>query len=196
MSEAVPIAVTRSIRRECGFDEVWLQDQIAENPSCLQLGELELVSRERQQAGGGRLDILLKNPEDDSMYEVEVMLGETDEKHIIHTIEYWDREKRKWPQRQHFAVLVAETVTSRFFNVIQLLSHCIPVIAVQANIIEVDGKKALHFRRYSTPTKSRGTCRRLPGIGMKTIGENTLLGRLIRQRPFWRWFVQFARIPR
>ena len=34
-------------------------------------------SRKRQQSSGGRLDILLKNPEDDSMYEVEVMLGES-----------------------------------------------------------------------------------------------------------------------
>jgi hypothetical protein len=146
MPEAIPIAATRWIR-DCGLDEIWLQDQIAESPGCLQLGELELVSRERQQAGGGRLDILLKNPQDDSMYEVEVMLGETDETHIIRTIEYWDREKRKWPQRQHFAVLVAESITSRFFNVIQLLSHCIPIIAVQANIVEVDGKKALHFSK-------------------------------------------------
>ena len=64
------------------------QPSIPDLETSLQLGELELVSRERQQAGGGRLDILLKNPEDDSMYEVEVMLGETDEKHIIHTIEY------------------------------------------------------------------------------------------------------------
>ncbi|MGO9115815.1 MAG: hypothetical protein ACLP9L_41950 [Thermoguttaceae bacterium] len=105
MSEQIPIAEVRSIR-ECGFNETWLQDQIAENPACLQLSELELVSRERQQLGGGRMDILLTDPEDDSMYEVEVMFGETDESHIVRTIEYWDREKRRWPQRQHFAVLV------------------------------------------------------------------------------------------
>jgi hypothetical protein len=146
MPEAIPMATTLWIR-DCELDEVWLQDQIAGNPACLQLGELELVSRERQQAGGGRLDILLKDPQDDSMYEVEVMLGETDETHIVRTIEYWDREKRKWPQRQHFAVLVAETITSRFFNVIQLLSHSIPIVAVQANIVEVDGKRALHFSK-------------------------------------------------
>ncbi len=41
------------------------------------------------------------------MYEIEVQLGETDPSHIIRTIEYWDLVKRKWPQRQHFAVLVA-----------------------------------------------------------------------------------------
>ncbi len=79
------------------------------------------------------------------MYEVEIMLGETDESHIIRTIEYWDNEKRKWPQRQHNAVLVAESITRRYFNVIQLLSHAIPVIAIQANIIEVNGIKSLNF---------------------------------------------------
>jgi hypothetical protein len=146
MSEAIPIAVTKRIR-DCGLDESWLQDQIAENPDCLQLGDLVLVSRERRQAGGGRLDILLKNPQDESMYEVEVMLGDTDETHIIRTIEYWDREKRRWPQRQHYAVLVAESITSRFFNVVQLLSHCIPIIAVQVNVVETDGRRLLHFSK-------------------------------------------------
>lgn len=143
---SVPIAATVSIR-DAGFDEYWLQDQIYENPGCLGLGELESLSKERLQSSGGRLDILLKNPEDDSMYEVEVMLGETDESHIIRTIEYWDNEKRRWPQRQHYAVLVAETITRRFFNVIQLLSHSIPIIAVQVNMIESDGHKALHFSK-------------------------------------------------
>jgi hypothetical protein len=81
------------------------------------------------------------------MYEVEVMLGETDESHIIRTIEYWDNEKRKWPQRQHSAILVAETITRRFFNVIQLLNHAIPIIAIQVNVVEADGKKILHFSK-------------------------------------------------
>jgi len=160
MTDAIPIGKSQSIR-ECGHDELWLQDQIADNPSCLQLGELEVIFRERQQASGGRLDILLKDPEDDSMYEVEVMLGETDETHIIRTIEYWDNEKRKWPQRQHFAVLVAETITRRFFNVIQLLSHAIPIIAIQVNVVEADGKKILHFSKildtYEEPEDEGGS---------------------------------------
>ena len=56
--------------RDCGYDEIWLQDQIVANPSCLGLGDLEVLTRERRQSSGGRLDILLKDPEDDSMYEV------------------------------------------------------------------------------------------------------------------------------
>lgn len=42
---------------------------------------------------------------------------------------------------------MAESITSRFFNVVQLLSHCIPIIAVQANIVELDGKRALYFSK-------------------------------------------------
>lgn len=88
----IPIAKTLPIR-EAGFDEYWLQEQIINNPSALELGDLEVISKEKIQSSGGRLDILLKDPEDDKMYEVEVMLGDTDESHIIRTIEYWDNEK-------------------------------------------------------------------------------------------------------
>jgi hypothetical protein len=140
----IPIAKTVSIR-EAGFDEHWLHEQIINNPSALGLGDLEVISKEKTQASGGRLDILLKDPEDDKMYEVEVMLGETDESHIIRTIEYWDNEKRKFPQRQHHAVLVAEKFSRRYFNVIQLFSHAIPITAVQAYMTDVAGQKALHF---------------------------------------------------
>jgi RecB family endonuclease NucS len=102
MSDEVEIAEPISIR-EAGLDEFWLQNQIWKNPSCLGLGDLDTIAKEKKQSGG-RLDILLKDSDDDSMYEVEIMLGETDETHIIRTIEYWDNEKRRWPQRQHFAV--------------------------------------------------------------------------------------------
>jgi len=146
MTEEIPIAHSISIR-EAGFDECWLQDQIWANPAGLGLGDLDALNKERQQNSGGRLDILLKDPQDDSMYEVEVMLGETDETHIIRTIEYWDNEKRRWPQRQHYAVLVAEQVTRRFFNVIHILSHSIPIIAIQASLVESYGKRSLFFTK-------------------------------------------------
>src|SRR6266853_1129666 len=61
--------------------------------------------------------------------------------------EYWLLERRRWPQRQHFAVLVAENITRRFFNVIQLFSLSIPIIAIQANIIEADARRMLHFAK-------------------------------------------------
>ena len=146
MAEEIAIGQSLSIR-EVGYDEHWLQDQIWANPAALGLGDLDALTKERRQTSGGRVDILLKDPQDDSMYEVEIMLGDTDETHIIRTIEYWDNEKRRWPQRQHYAVLVAEQITRRFFNVIHLLSHSVPIIAIQASLIEANGKKLLFFTK-------------------------------------------------
>lgn len=54
-------------------------------------------------------------------YEVEVQLGSTDESHIIRTIEYWDIERKRYPQYDHTAVIVAEDITSRCLNVISLI---------------------------------------------------------------------------
>ena len=143
---SIPVSKTVSLR-SVGKDESWLQDQIWENPSCLGLGELEGVIKEGAVSSGGRLDILLKNPLDDTMYEVETMLGDTDPDHIVRTIEYWDLVRRKWPQRQHFAVLIAERITKRFFNVIRLLSDTVPLIAIQVNVIESPHGQSLHFTK-------------------------------------------------
>ena len=93
------------------------------------------------------MDILLRDSKNNTLYEVEVMLGETDPSHIIRTIEYWDIERRIYPQRQHFAVLVAESFSRRYFNVIQLLSQTIPIIAVQADLIEFDNELVLNFTK-------------------------------------------------
>jgi hypothetical protein len=133
--------------RNAGKDECWLQDIIYADPKILGLGDLVTIKKEKPQVKGGRLDILLKDPADNTMYEVEVMLGETDPSHIIRTIEYWDNEKRKYPQRQHFAVLIAESFNRRYFNVIQLLSLNVPMIAIQADLLEVGTEKVLTFTK-------------------------------------------------
>jgi hypothetical protein len=144
MADQISISKTLSIR-DCGFDEYWLQNEIGKNPSILGLGDLEVVRREKQQSSGGKLDFLLEDPASDEMYEAEVMLGATDESHIIRALEYWDLERHRWPKRSHTAVLVAEKINRRFFNVIQLLSQTIPVIAIQVKIVEVGGKRVLDF---------------------------------------------------
>ncbi|MDP8208075.1 MAG: hypothetical protein P9L92_15530 [Candidatus Electryonea clarkiae] len=133
--------------RNVGKDEFWLQDLIYANPEKLGLGNLVAVNKEKRQVTGGRLDILLKDSDDNSMYEIEVMLGETDPSHIIRSIEYWDNEKRKYPQRQHFCILIAESFDRRYFNVIQILSLNIPMIAIQADLLEVDEEYVLNFSK-------------------------------------------------
>src|SRR5438105_2257577 len=139
---AHPVAKVLTIK-SCNHDEYWLRDQIADNPAILGLGDLVCVMKEKTQAQGGRLDLLLMDREDESMYEVELQLGETDPSHIIRTIEYWDNEKRRWPKRSHIAVLVAEKITSRFFNVVQLLSKAVPIIGIQANMLQIGESTAL-----------------------------------------------------
>ncbi|HEV2946339.1 MAG TPA: hypothetical protein VGX70_03115, partial [Gemmataceae bacterium] len=143
--DTLPLTKVLSIR-ECGHDEYWLQDLIYNDPTILGLGDLEPYSREKIQSSGGRLDMVLEDQEG-SRYEVEIQLGETNESHIIRTIEYWDNEKRRWPNRSHKAILVAEKINTRFFNVVQLLSKAVPIIGIQANIVQIGDSKAVHFTK-------------------------------------------------
>jgi hypothetical protein len=133
--------------RNAGRDEKWLQNQIAENPAVLGLGELTLFRKELKQGSGGRLDMLLTDPETDIMYEIEIMLGATDPSHIIRTIEYRDIESRHCPNREHRAVIVAEEITNRFFNVIWLLNRSLPLIAIKLDVLEIGGDFLLHFTK-------------------------------------------------
>jgi hypothetical protein len=71
-------------------------------------------------------------------YEVEIMLGTLDESHIIRTIEYWDLERQRRPTFDHRAVIVAERITARFFNVLRLLNRSVPMIAVQLSVFRLD----------------------------------------------------------
>lgn len=71
-------------------------------------------------------------------------MAPTDETHIIRTIEYWDIEKSRYPQYEHYAVLVAEDITSRFLNVIALFNKAIPLIAIEMRALEVGGLLTLH----------------------------------------------------
>ena len=134
-----------SMKRSPTMTERWVQDQIADEPSILGLGDLILKDRERSQPNAGRLDLLLQDPESLKRYEVEIQLGATDESHIIRTIEYWDIERKRYPQYEHAAVIVAEEITGRFLNVIQLFNGFIPLIALKMTAYEVNGAHALTF---------------------------------------------------
>lgn len=135
------------MRKDPGVSERWLHERIAEDPTLLGLGDVDVKDSERRQLGAGRLDLLLHDPETNMRYEVELQLGPTDESHIIRTIEYWDNERRRFPQYEHIAVIAAEQITARFFNVISLLNGQIPIIALQVNLLEVAGARTLVFTR-------------------------------------------------
>ncbi len=134
-----------SLKSHPELSERWVQDRIAENPQILGLGDVVLKDKERIQPRAGRLDLLLQDAEASHRYEVEVQLGKTDESHIIRTIEYWDIERKRYPQYEHTAVIVAEEITARFLNVISLFNGTIPLIAVQMSAVELAGTVSLLF---------------------------------------------------
>ena len=135
------------------LNERWLQEVIAEDPGILGIGDVILKDKERRHAGAGRLDLLLQDAEGHGRYEVEIQLGSTDESHLIRTIEYWDIERRKYPQYDHTAVIVAEDITSRFLNVISLFNGFIPLMAVQVTAIKTGDGIGLQFTKVLDTVK-------------------------------------------
>ena len=133
------------MKDDSNLNENLLQEKIAQDPSILGLGELVLKDKERIHPRAGRLDLLLQDPETNKRYEVEVQLGKTDESHIIRTIEYWDLERKRYPQYEHCAVIIAEEITGRFLNIISLFNGHIPLIAIQVNAYKLDDKFFMTF---------------------------------------------------
>jgi len=142
-----------SIKNIPNINEKWIQDYIANDPSVLGLGDIELKSKEKVQPNAGRLDLLLQDSENNIRYEVELQLGKTDESHIIRTIEYWDIERKRYQSYDHCAVIIAEDLTSRFFNVIQLFNGFIPLIAIKMKAYKIDGKIAITFDKILDKVK-------------------------------------------
>jgi len=138
---------TISLKNNPSLNEGWVQQVIADDPSILGLGDVVLRDKERRQPRAGRLDLLLQDPETKKRYEVEIQLGSTDESHIIRTIEYWDLEKKRYPQYEHCAVLVAEDFTSRFQNIISLFNGYIPLVAIQMTAIKIEDGVGLNFTK-------------------------------------------------
>ena len=134
-----------SLRLHPELNEKWVQERIAADPSILGLGDLVLRDKERIQPRAGRLDLLLQDLETKHRYEVELQLGATDEAHIIRTIEYWDVERKRYPQYEHSSVLIAEDITSRFLNVVSLFNGMIPLIAIQLQALKFGDQVALVF---------------------------------------------------
>ena len=108
---------------------------------------MSLLEQERNHARAGRLDLLLRDDDNRKRYEVELQLGATDESHIIRVIEYWDKERRKYPNWDHCAVFIAEEVNGRFLNVVDILNGKVPLIALQMQALQVGDLTTLVFTK-------------------------------------------------
>jgi len=144
-----------SLRDHPNFNEAWLHQLIVNDPTILGLGDIDVLDWEHTQETGGKLDLLMSDSENNRRYEVEIMLGATDPSHIVRCIEYWDIERRRYPAYEHIAVLVAEEVTTRFLNVMSLMSGTIPLIAIQLSALKVGDQLVLNFVRVLNQTALR-----------------------------------------
>jgi hypothetical protein len=156
-----------SLKSHPDYQERWVRDRIVEDPSLLGLGPLTVKDVERAQASSqraGRMDLLLADPIGRRWYEVELMLGAVDESHVIRTLEYWDSERKRFPQFDHCAVLVAEDVSPRFLNVLSLFNTAIPVIALRMVALRVHQYVVLQFQRALDEVRRGPTVSPQPAI--------------------------------
>lgn len=115
--------------RTLGHDEHWLQDQLAADPTILGLGDVKLVTQELHQTGGGYLDLLFQR--DNTYFSVEVQLGGLDASHAFRALEYWTRNRARWPERDHVAVIVAEQINTRYGTALRSLADDLPLIVIE-----------------------------------------------------------------
>ena len=83
--------------RGLGYDEHWLQDWLAADPSRLGLGDVAILDQEQTQAGGGLLDLLALDRGSETYYSIEVQLGEIDGSHSFRVFDYWARNRDRLP---------------------------------------------------------------------------------------------------
>lgn len=123
--------------RALGVNETWLRDWIQEKPTRLGLGNIAIISVEVQHStkSGGRLDILGYQPDIDTYYEIELMLGDVNADHGFRCLDYWARERLLKPNAKHVAVLVAENLSGRYQTVIDTLSGFLPFIAIELRVL-------------------------------------------------------------
>lgn len=128
--ERLPIRAARPTRlRDLGYDEIWLQNWLADDPSRLGLGEVKVIAQELSSTTAGSLDILAANG--DIYYSVEVQLGEVDASHGFRVFDYWAKNRLRYPDKTHVAVLIAESAAGRFQHALAALAEYVPLVVIE-----------------------------------------------------------------
>jgi len=125
--------------RELGYDEIWLQNWLAEGPERLGLGEITVLAQELTSPHGrGSLDILAHDG--DTYYSVEVQLGEIDASHSFRVFDYWALNRARYPGKTHIAVLVAESASGRFRGALEALAEYVPLLVIELRVWRGQGE--------------------------------------------------------
>lgn len=123
--------------RSLGYDEIWLQNWLAEKPERLGLGPVSIIGQEIADPRGGSLDILAFD-ENGTYYSIEVQFGEVDASHGFRVFDYWARNRVRYGQKTHVAVLVVETARGRYRQALEALAEYLPLIVVEFRVWKGD----------------------------------------------------------
>lgn len=126
---------------QAGYDEQRLHDWLAEDPSRLGLGDMQIEAQELRFGEGGRLDLLVSSRE--RMYSVEVQLREADTSHGFRVLEYWARNRRRWPEKAHVAVLVCESAEGRYRPALETLAEYLPLVVIHCRAERAGGEASI-----------------------------------------------------
>jgi hypothetical protein len=115
--------------RDLGYNEIWLQNWLAADPARLGLGEVRIVAQELSAPRGGSLDILARDG--DTYYSVEVQLGEVDASHSFRVFDYLARNRLRFKDKTHVAVLMMESATGRYRSALDALAEYLPLVVIE-----------------------------------------------------------------
>jgi hypothetical protein len=125
------------------FNEHWLRERIVDDPSVLGLGDLRLADESRTH--DGRLELLLRDPATGRRITALVRIGPAEAGDLVRAIENWTIERARYPEHEHFAVIVAEELPPRFLSAANTLGTTIPLSAMQVSVLRVAEHVTLHF---------------------------------------------------
>lgn len=125
------------------LNENWLRERIVDDPSVLGIGDLRLADEGRLR--DGRLELLLRDPASGRRLTVLIRVGPAEDGDLVRAIENWTIERTRYPEHEHFAVIVAEELPPRFLTAATTLGSTIPLSAMQVSALRVGEHVVLHF---------------------------------------------------
>ena len=120
-----------------------LVERINEDPTVFGLGDLDL---KRASWRTRQISLLLENPAESVLFVVELQLGSTDDRHVMRVVERWLTECKRQRVNRCSAVLVAEEITPRYVNILELISRAVPLLALEMEPSEGTEGTPLRFR--------------------------------------------------
>ena len=145
-----------SMKNDSRFNEQFMKDEIIEDPSILDLGEIEIIEVEKMLQDGTRIDILAEG-EKNRRYIIELMTGECDADHAQRLSLYHESESlANGKNYDYYAVLVAEEFSANQLRAIRL-NMTVPYICIKLQLLKINDNTVKFYpnRLFTHPTHMR-----------------------------------------